>query len=86
MRATVGHDGPGSVTSTANELQTAGSTSAPGYSFMTSNISTANFGIGALRVRANTSGQIRSRLSASDANTVLYIATLGWIDTRGRLN
>ena len=35
-------------------------------------------------VRTNTSGQIRSRLGGSDANTTLYIATQGWIDRRGR--
>lgn len=35
-------------------------------------------------MRTNTSGQIRSRLSGSDANITLYIATLGWVDERGR--
>lgn len=33
-----------------------------------------------MRVRTNTSGQIRSQLSASDANVNLRIRTLGWID------
>lgn len=37
-------------------------------------------------IRTNTSGQIRSRLSFSDAATDLRIATLAWFDTRGRLN
>ncbi|MBB5040691.1 hypothetical protein [Shinella fusca] len=37
-----------------------------------------------VRVRTNTSGQIRSRLAASDANTTLYMATVGWTDKRGR--
>lgn len=37
-----------------------------------------------LRVRTNTSAQIRSRLHYSDANITLYIRTLGWYDTRGR--
>jgi hypothetical protein len=36
------------------------------------------------RVMTNTSGQIRSRLSASGASTVLRISTLGWVDRRGR--
>jgi hypothetical protein len=35
-------------------------------------------------VRTNTSAQIRSRLSASDASSILRIATTGWFDTRGR--
>lgn len=35
-------------------------------------------------LRTNTSAQIRSRASASDANCTLYIATVGWIDRRGR--
>jgi hypothetical protein len=43
-------------------------------------------GTGASRVsvRTNTSAQIRSRLSASDASTTLVINTLGWTDSRGR--
>ena len=35
-------------------------------------------------IRTNTSAQIRSRLSFSDANVTLGIATLGWIDRRGK--
>jgi len=35
-------------------------------------------------VRTNTSAQIRSRQSASSANTTQRIATRGWIDRRGR--
>ena len=35
-------------------------------------------------VKTNTSAQIRSRISASDANCNIRIATLGWIDSRGR--
>lgn len=35
-------------------------------------------------VRTNTSAQIRSRLSFSDANVAATINTLGWTDTRGR--
>jgi hypothetical protein len=37
-----------------------------------------------LEIFTNTSAQIRSRLSFSDAGTFLYIAALGWIDTRGK--
>lgn len=40
---------------------------------------------GPFMVRCNTSRQIRSRLSASDANTVLKMVTTGWDDLRGRL-
>lgn len=36
------------------------------------------------RVLTNTSAQIRTRLSASDASITLYMATLGWVDSRGR--
>ena len=36
--------------------------------------------------RTNASAQIRTRVTASDGNTRLWIATTGWIDTRGRLN
>ena len=35
-------------------------------------------------IRTNTSGQIRSRFSSSTAAATLRIATLGWIDRRGR--
>jgi hypothetical protein len=35
-------------------------------------------------VRTNTSSQIRTRVSASDANVDLDYATAGWIDPRGR--
>jgi hypothetical protein len=38
-----------------------------------------------VRVKTNAGGQIRSRLSASDTNTALYIMTNGWWDNRGRL-
>lgn len=65
---------------------TPSATTAPLFTFFGSNVSTANFGHGPIQIQTNTSGQIRSRLSASDANTILSIATLGWIDTRGRLN
>ena len=36
------------------------------------------------RIYTNTSAQVRSRLAASDASINLYVATLGWRDTRGR--
>lgn len=37
-----------------------------------------------VRVITDTSASIRSRVSASDAQTAFYIATSGWIDRRGR--
>jgi hypothetical protein len=37
-----------------------------------------------MRVRTDTSGRIRSRLSASDANVTFTLGTLGWIFTRGQ--
>jgi len=39
---------------------------------------------GRVTVRTNTSAQIRSRLSFSDANVTLTINTLGWVSRRGR--
>ena len=41
-------------------------------------------GAGNKEVRTNTSAQVRSRISTSDASLTFYIRTLGWIDTRGR--
>lgn len=35
-------------------------------------------------IRTNTSGQIRYRAAASNGNTIVRIATLGWWDYRGR--
>lgn len=43
-------------------------------------------GLDRMMVRVNTSAQIRSRVQASSATSVLKIATLGWIDTRRRTN
>lgn len=37
-----------------------------------------------IEIRTNTSAQIRRRLSFSDANVIHRIATLGWIDPRGK--
>ncbi len=42
-------------------------------------------GAGRMMLRTNTSAQIRSRLRTSSAGASLSIATVGWIDTRGRL-
>lgn len=39
---------------------------------------------GQLQVQTNTSAQIRTRISYSDGNVTLYIATSGWFDRRGR--
>jgi len=39
---------------------------------------------GAYTVRTNTSGQVRYRVTASDANLVVRAATTGWLDRRGR--
>lgn len=40
---------------------------------------------GMVYVFTNTSGQVRYRIQISNADTVIYSATNGWIDTRGRL-
>lgn len=39
---------------------------------------------GNFAIRTNTSAQIRYRMQASDGNTIIRIATLSWIDSRGR--
>lgn len=39
---------------------------------------------GRLQIRTNTSAQIRSHFSFSDANLNISIATFGWVDRRGR--
>lgn len=41
-------------------------------------------GNGSLLVRTNTSAQVRSRCSSNGVADVIYVATLGWIDRRGR--
>jgi hypothetical protein len=46
---------------------------------------TGPFAIGVnAQIRTNTSAQIRSRQKFSDASTIARIATLGWVDSRGR--
>jgi len=40
--------------------------------------------IAQIEILTNTSSQIRSRVSATDATSDLYIRTLGWTDTRGK--
>lgn len=57
---------------------------APGFTYLSSNTGLATWGTGPVRIRTNTSAAIRSRLSASDANTVFYIRTLGWLDDMGQ--
>lgn len=62
------------VSSTAAPLADIGSTTAAGETmFFTRH-----------RIRTNTSAQIRTRQSASSTNDVYRLATLGWVDTRGR--
>jgi len=47
--------------------------------------STSLISVNETRVRSNTSSQIRLRANASPAGIVLQVATLGWVDPRGRL-
>lgn len=42
------------------------------------------YGGSQMQVRTNTSGQIRSRFAGTTTSVTLYIATIGWIDRRGR--
>jgi hypothetical protein len=50
----------------------------------TTSATAANYTLGVQRIRTNTSAQVRSRFSASGAGDILRMATLGWIDRRGR--
>jgi len=50
------------------------------------NSATANYAGCPIFVMTNASAQIDTRLSVTGANVTLKIATLGWIDNRGRLN
>lgn len=45
---------------------------------------TAEYRAGRREIRTNTSGQIRYRQSDTNASTIVRIATLGWIDRRGK--
>jgi hypothetical protein len=57
-------------------------TAAPGYNVLA--LTSMGEGGAQLQIRTNTSAQIRYRLSASDASTVIRLFTLGWIDGRGK--
>ncbi len=53
---------------------------------MSSNVVQAGDGSVQLRVRTNTSGQVRSRMVDNDAGVLLIMTTVGYVDTRGRLS
>lgn len=55
-----------------------------GLAQVASALSANGIGAGPANVRTNTSQQVRSRLSFSDASVTLTLVTFGWIDTRGR--
>lgn len=59
-------------------------TTAPLASVAAAKQAATNVASAPMQVRTTTSRTIRSRLSVSDANIALRIATLGWIDTRGK--
>lgn len=59
-------------------------TAGPLATIMSDGTNVARHGIGPIRVRTDTSALIRSRLAGSNTNTILLIATLGWVDPRGR--
>lgn len=64
--------------------QASGTGALTGFSNSSSPTNTAGWNFFPLRVRTNTSGQVRCRLSASGASDRLGIITFGWIDTRGQ--
>ncbi len=68
--------------SSLDQTDTAASTS----SLPLANIYAPVSGVAAnrLEIRTNTSAQIRRRLSFSDANVIHRLATVGWIDPRGK--
>lgn len=57
---------------------------APGYTTYSASTGVAQLGGSMPPVRTNTAGQVRVRLSASDANTILGLVTWGWWDRRGQ--
>lgn len=62
-------------------------TAAPGITLSFTGVSTAGANQPAsqqVMTRTNTSGQVRTRVNASQATLTLYGTTLGYIDTRGR--
>lgn len=67
--------------SALDEVDTAPSGSV--YSIIVS-AGAAYTGAGQFQIKTNTSGQIRSRLSASGASDALNISTVGWIHPRGQ--
>lgn len=66
--------------------EAASRTAAPLGALFTNAVTGQDSAVGHQLVRTNTSAQIRYRLSFSDGNNVMRIATLGWLDSRGRLN
>jgi hypothetical protein len=64
--------------------EAASSTAAPLAQVSWANTGGATLASGQVRARTNTSAQIRSRLNASGASTVLRIVVLGWVYKRGR--
>lgn len=63
-------------------------TTPSGTAFTVEYVNGANVGIassGQANVVTNTSGQVRYRMSGTNAATVVNILTVGWIDERGRL-
>ena len=45
-----------------------------------------NYASAPVTVKTSTNRTVRSRVSASDASTLLYLITNGWIDDRGRIS
>ncbi len=60
--------------------------SAPGVGVTSLIQPTANtYTAGFFEITTNTSAQVRTRFSVSDAGTALEIDTLGWVDRRARV-
>lgn len=74
-------DGERLYISSLDTTDTASSTSAAPLSTL---VAASDSGFGPISIRTSTSSQIRYRVSASSASIDVRIATLGWIDTRGR--
>lgn len=73
----------GAYISPPDTTDLAASLTAAPLSTMSETVASAN-GTKYAEVYTDTSRQVRSRITASDASTNLRIATLGWIDRRGR--
>lgn len=78
-----GQSGDAYISDLATNDEAAGTTE---YDVGSAQVAAGNFVhmAGRITVRTNTSAQVRSRQTTTDASVTLYMRTLGWSDRRGR--